>query len=624
MLMVRGVIPAIFMAALLALVSGGFPSVAGSQTPAAIPDPLPAPDGTPPLKSFNLGVQLGNAGRCKEALPFFLRALAEYPTWSKLRVEIIRCQLETGAQAPDIRPHLEAARKDESETARFCYYDGRYQEMTENYPAAVQAYQKALSLRAGLYDAPARLREIPAKEKALAERRARETSAPAPQASETPRVSPLASARPAGSPPPVEQPVSASSIAAMLPPEPKLMEPVPSGASGREKEGMLAMENGRRAAMARDYAAARRYFQEALGKFPNEGLVRLELAICHFNTDNDLNAIEKELAAAADSQGANPRFHYWLGRMFENLGEYGRAAESYEEALKLRPGVHDARKRLADAREAMRGAADPSPGPLPAGDGSRAAGIGRKAPSVMVFQTRIRDALTARNHLIEGQKAMQMGDYPRALASLEKAAALAPAWAAPQLELGAALLASGGDLNRTGAALDMALQHDPANARVYGTLGQYFEQVREGALAVEMYRRALAIDEGLTEFRLRLAEAEERLGNTAAARQEYARVLDAQPGNPAVRLALARVCEKLGDSDSSDRQWSELVSRFPRNGAFLLRYADYLERRGRAAEAEAQRLKATELESAAGKGGREMRPLLREDELRKKRKEKKR
>ena len=47
----------------------------------------------------------------------------------------------------------------------------------------------------------------------------------------------------------------------------------------------------------------------------------------------------------------SPQACFWLGRALEGKGDYARAADAYTAALRLAPGLTDARSRLDAIRE---------------------------------------------------------------------------------------------------------------------------------------------------------------------------------------------------------------------------------------------------------------------------------
>jgi len=87
-------------------------------------------------------------------------ALAAAPTWSLIHLEFAELLVSEGAAVSDIWPHLEAAKKGGSESARLHYLEGLAHESSSELPEAILAYEKALALRSQFGEARIRLARL--------------------------------------------------------------------------------------------------------------------------------------------------------------------------------------------------------------------------------------------------------------------------------------------------------------------------------------------------------------------------------------------------------------------------------------------------------------------------------
>jgi tetratricopeptide (TPR) repeat protein len=97
------------------------------------------------------------------------------------------------------------------------------------------------------------------------------------------------------------------------------------------------------------------------------------------------------------------------------------------------------------------------------------------------------------------------------------------------------------------AALEDLLQRDPDHQLAHYWRGKLLEESERLADAVVEYRRAVEIDPQRTDFRLRLAQAQLRMGNARDAWPHFAVLLKQTPSDPNVLLASARCQRQFGD-----------------------------------------------------------------------------
>jgi CheY-like chemotaxis protein/tetratricopeptide (TPR) repeat protein len=99
--------------------------------------------------------------------------------------------------------------------------------------------------------------------------------------------------------------------------------------------------NGQASARRKDWAGAKRAFQEALKLNPNEGEYYAELGWSHFNlSPHDVvsrQEAEKYLARAIEMAPKLASPHIYLGSIYKLLGDVPTAAQHYSEALKVDP-----------------------------------------------------------------------------------------------------------------------------------------------------------------------------------------------------------------------------------------------------------------------------------------------
>lgn len=101
--------------------------------------------------------------------------------------------------------------------------------------------------------------------------------------------------------------------------------------------------------MVKNFPAATRELTAAIAVNPNEQNSYIGRGMVEMQTSNFDAAIGDFSTAAR--MGASPLAYYWLGRSFEAKGESQGAVKAYSAALRLAPGMSDARVRL----EALQG-----------------------------------------------------------------------------------------------------------------------------------------------------------------------------------------------------------------------------------------------------------------------------
>jgi tetratricopeptide (TPR) repeat protein len=130
-----------------------------------------------------------------------------------------------------------------------------------------------------------------------------------------------------------------------------------------------------------------------------------------------------------------------------------------------------------------------------------------------------------------GQQASARGDWPEAANQFRKALDLLPDNADMRLNL-ALTLNRMGDARAALAELEAAISVDPRLARAHFMMGTLQERSGRVQEAIERYTAAVTHDPSLIEAHLRLADALRRVGRLEASLSSYQRVLELEPGSP--------------------------------------------------------------------------------------------
>ena len=86
--------------------------------------------------------------------------------------------------------------------------------------------------------------------------------------------------------------------------------------------------------------------EEVAAAAPELSAPRIDLGIA-YHLDGDLEAAERNLALALESNPDHPIAHNELGIIYRKAGRFAEARKSYEAALAIYPGYHFARRNLA-------------------------------------------------------------------------------------------------------------------------------------------------------------------------------------------------------------------------------------------------------------------------------------
>ena len=323
--------------------------------------------------------------------------------------------------------------------------------------------------------------------------------------------------------------------------------------------GAAYLEAGRR-------LDAERAFERAIQFAPARAEVRLSVARAWLGTEKKddvaraLQIIQRTAELAPDVPGV----YGTLGHARERAGDAALALEAYDQALRLDPRYHYARRRLLHLalqsrdfqrarHEADRLLADASGVPE------------HRFLAALVADKEGRRAEARKGYL--DAIAVAGGDYPEAyvtLGALEKAA---------------------GDPVKARAALEKAVALRPDYDVAWTSLGKLHESEGRPAAAEAAYRKALEIDPGHAPAWLALGQLHSADGLLDDAIRELKKALEAKPGYDAAELALGLAYAKAGRLDEAVSTYRALLAEAPRHVSAWYDLALALEAKGRGAEA---------------------------------------
>lgn len=140
-----------------------------------------------------------------------------------------------------------------------------------------------------------------------------------------------------------------------------------------------------------------------------------------------------------------------------------------------------------------------------------------------------------------------------------------------------------------------AVAVDPTNAQAHYNLGALFGELGRVTEAEAAFRAALAQDPGHRDSHFNLAVGLRARGRHAEAAEHFAAALDADPADHAARLELGVTLAAAGRSREGRAELDEVRAADPRDPAVLLQLARYLDALGDPAAAEAVLARALEI-----------------------------
>lgn len=339
-----------------------------------------------------------------------------------------------------------------------------------------------------------------------------------------------------------------------------------------------------------------------------------------------LEAIRRAAELAPDLAAV----HGLLGRALERTGDRAGAEAAYEQALRLAPDYHLARRRL------LRMALDRKDFLRARGQAAQLLAAAPEEPEHYFLSALVADRdghEDEARRLYRDALAHAKGDYPEAwfnlglmekraghlteaLAAYEKALALRPTYLAALNNL-ALTRAAAGDAGGAEQALREALRADPGYAVAWLNLGELFAKQERLPLAIEALQHALAAKSDYPQARLSLGLVLTRAGRPeeamatyrqlvadqprsvagwfnlallaraggmgAQAREALTRALEIDPEHAPSLRTLAELDQDAGALDMAVDEWRDLLDRDPADRGARLSLAELLLRRGDAA-----------------------------------------
>jgi tetratricopeptide (TPR) repeat protein len=179
--------------------------------------------------------------------------------------------------------------------------------------------------------------------------------------------------------------------------------------------------------------------------------------------------------------------------------------------------------------------------------------------------------------------ALRVGRTDKALEAAENVVRLSSATPHPYLVLGRVRLARG-ELSQAREAFDRALEIGPDDdeAVLYSA---HMRLTSEPEEALKLYRRFLQNNPQSLEAQARIAELQQRLGDTDGALASWKKAVEMDPTDFSAHLALAHVYEVRQDTAAAIAEYEACRALDPRNAGVLLRLGELYFRSGRADEA---------------------------------------
>lgn len=277
-------------------------------------------------------------------------------------------------------------------------------------------------------------------------------------------------------------------------------------------------------AAAGDNPGAVREFQAAIRLDPAHAAARRGLGVALMRDDR-LQESAAELrracqAAPFDAEAANN-----LGLVLLRLKDLPGAAAALETAVRVNPKLIKAHFNLAQAYQRAGRTAEAR---AETGLANRLTAEQRSLGRAMVLVQAARQRF-------------QEKDPPAALAALREAVGESPAFAEAHLELGRAILESGGDPNEAMRELKLAGNLDPERADVHYYLGLALLQAGDKRRALAELQSAVAMAPCRLEIMRALAGLAVILDDRRTAERQFARILAWDPADSDARAQLAKL-----------------------------------------------------------------------------------
>lgn len=277
-------------------------------------------------------------------------------------------------------------------------------------------------------------------------------------------------------------------------------------------------------AAAGDNAGAIGEFATAIRLEPAHAGARRGLGVALMREDR-LTEAAAELRRACDTAPSDAEAANNLGLVLLRLKDLPGAASALERAVRINPKLIKAHFNLAQAyQRAGRAAAARIETDLAKKLTAEQRSLGR---SMVLVQS--------------GRQRLNSGDRNGALSALREAVAECAAFAEAHLELGRAILDTGGDPNAAIREFKLAVNLDPERADVHYQIGLASLKAGDKQHALEEFRSAAAMAPCRTEIMRALGEAALAIGDRSTAERQFSRMVAWDPEDGEARAQLAKV-----------------------------------------------------------------------------------
>lgn len=277
-------------------------------------------------------------------------------------------------------------------------------------------------------------------------------------------------------------------------------------------------------AIGGDNAGAVGEFRTAIRLNPGHAGARRGLGVALMRGDG-LAESAAELRRACDTAPFDAEAANNLGLVLLRLKDIAGAAAALERAVRINPKLIKAHFNLAQAyQRAGR-----------AGDARSETDLANKLTAEQRSLGRAMVLVQA------GRQRLQAGDRPGALAALREAAGESSAFADAHLELGRAILETGGDTNEAIREFKLAGNLDPERADVHYQIGLALLKRGDKLHAAEELKSAVSMAPCRTEIMRALGEVALTLGDRSTAERQFSRILAWDPADRDARAQLSKL-----------------------------------------------------------------------------------
>jgi tetratricopeptide (TPR) repeat protein len=289
-------------------------------------------------------------------------------------------------------------------------------------------------------------------------------------------------------------------------------------------------------------------YLQLLKRFPNIPGLRERLANIYIRLDRNDEA-EKLLQEISRDNPTDPTTHFFLGSLAYEAKQYDKAAEHYETALKLDPGmepvyydlagVHIARQQPAEALallEKARGrfkltfVLEFYSGIAQGMMKNWAEALKRMTSAELVAKTSEPNRLTHVFYYQLGSAHEQSGNIEEAVKNLRKALELSPDYADALNYLGYMWADRGENLDEARSMIERAVKAEPDNAAFLDSLAWVLFKLKRNEEALEWMNKAIAhTEEPDPTLYDHLGDIHAELKQIDKAREAYAKALAVKP-----------------------------------------------------------------------------------------------